>query len=226
MDRVVQIGRWGIDGNRPIRFNIDPVLVPIPPKTFSQALVASDVLLNQGHESCRSRRGAQSQNKWGDNRCRCGCWRRRGPMLRPIRGANQGWKTQRSPRRATATVTTDVDNFETKLAKERTFERVVLLLASAEHAIETTFQGATPMGSHKPRVISCQLLERVPELLTLLISSDRGRCGRSKGRTRGAQLLLSPNHYVLIHEASISHDGVDSGKGEVLVLRGKLGKEI
>jgi hypothetical protein len=54
-----------------------------------------------------------------------------------------------SPQRATATLTTDVDELKSKLAKERTFDRVMLLFACAECAIETSFERAAPAGLHK-----------------------------------------------------------------------------
>ncbi len=75
------------------------------------------------------------------------------PGLDPPEAPAGSWgrRSWRSPRRATATLTTDVlDDLETQLAKKRTFKGVVFLLATAECAIEITFEGATPTGSHKP----------------------------------------------------------------------------
>ena len=102
----------------------------------------------------------------------------------------------------------------------------MLLLTITDCTIEITLEGAMPMGSHIPRLVRCQPLKRVAKLLTLLVSSDQGRRRRSRGRIRGAWLLLAPDHHELVHKASIGHDGVDSSKGEVLVFGSKLGKEI
>ncbi len=226
MGRGVQIGRPGIEGNRPLRFKVNSVLVPIPTKSLCQALVASNVLLDSGRKTRQGQRGAQSRSWWGDDCCRRSRWRRRRPRLRPSRCASQGKRTRQSRWRATAPATTYVNQLETKLSKERTFGGMMLLLTITDCTIEIIPEGARLMGSHIPRLIRCQPLKRVAKLLTLLVSSDQGRRRRSRGRIRGAWLLLAPDHHELVHKASIGHDGVDSSKGEVLVFGSKLGKEI
>ncbi len=124
------------------------------------------------------------------------------------------------------TTTTFCNEFETQFAKERTFGGMVLLFTITDCTIEITPEGAAPTGSHIGPLVHCQLLKRVAKLLTLFVCCHQGCRGRARGRIWGARLVLAPDHHKLIHKSSIGHDRVDGGKGEVLMLGSKLGKEI
>ncbi len=107
-----------------------------------------------------------------------------------------------------------------------TFDGMVLLFTITDCTIEITPEGAMPTGSHIGQLVRHQPLKRVAKLLTLFVRCHQGCRGRGRGRIQGAQLVLAPNYHELIHKSSIGHGGVDGGKGEILMLGSKLGKEI
>jgi hypothetical protein len=210
--------RQDIVGNRSVSFKLNPILVPIPPNTVRGTFVVRSVLLHCNSETRRSGRRARCQSGLGDYCCQCGYRRRRSPLFRSSRSTRQRRSACGSLWCATATLTTDVYELETKLAKERTFEGVMLFFAAAECAIEISFEQAVPAGCHKSQVISCQPLERVSKLLALLVSCFHCRRGRPKRGGRGNRLRLAANNHKIIHVPGICHDRIYGGFGEVLVL--------
>jgi hypothetical protein len=97
---------------------------------------------------------------------------------------------------------------------------MVFLLAATKGAIEVTAERTLPALFHKPRVICGQPLERVSELLAVLISGDRGHRRNPSGGTAGLRAAF--HELELIHEFSIADNRVDGGDGKILMLRGKL----